>query len=73
MNTLEIRTKVAAYMEVGFTMSEAFKMLKESAFQAKFAPKKVNKVAEAMGRVAEKRGEYGWSGKEYGNRKWGKQ
>ena len=73
MNTLEIRKKVAAYMEVGFTMKEAFKMMKEAAFAEKFAPRKTNKVAEAMGRVAEKNGEYGWSGKEYGNRKLGKQ
>ena len=30
MNTTEIRKKVAAYMEVGFTMSEAFANIKDS-------------------------------------------
>ena len=72
-NTTAIRTKVANYIGFGFTMKEAFKMIKEAAFEAKFAPRKTNRVAEAMGRVNEKNGDYGFSGKEYGNRKWGQQ
>lgn len=31
MNTTEIRNKVAMYMELGFTMSEAFFNIKDSA------------------------------------------
>jgi hypothetical protein len=30
MNTSEIRKKVAAYMEVGFTMAEAFEHIKDA-------------------------------------------
>lgn len=72
MNTLEIRTKVAEYMRVGFTMKEAFFNIKDS---ARVSSRKVNKVAQAKSDLQEKNGttEYGWSGKEYGNRKWGKQ
>lgn len=72
MNTTEIRKKVADYMEVGFTMSEAFANIKDA---ARTRSRKTNKVAEARARAEEKTGtmNYGWSGKEYGNRKWGKQ
>lgn len=72
MNTLEIRKKVAEYMRVGFTMKEAFANIKDA---ARTRSRKTNKVAEAKAASEERNGtaNYGWSGKEYGNRKWGKQ
>jgi hypothetical protein len=35
MNTSEIRSKIAAYMEVGFTMSEAFEAIRNSKHMTK--------------------------------------
>lgn len=72
MNTTEIRKKVNGYMEVGFTMSEAFKYIKES---ARGTSRKTNKVAEARAAAEERNGttRYGWDGKSYGYGKWGKQ
>lgn len=71
MNTTEIRKKVADYMEVGFTMNEAFANMKDAARKSR----KTSKVADAIAASQERAGtlEYGFSGKEYGNRKWGKQ
>ncbi len=71
MNTTEIRKKVAGYMEVGFTMKEAFSFIKDSARKSR----KTSKVADAIAASQQRAGtyEYGFSGKEYGNRKWGKQ
>lgn len=68
----EIRKKVAEYMEVGFTMSEAFADIKDA---ERTRSRKTNKAAEAKASSEERRGttSYGWDGKNYGNRKWGKQ
>jgi len=66
MNTLEIRTKVANYIQAGFTMSEAFKNMKEA---KRGSSRKPNMVAEARGRAAERTGVEILS---YGDMKWGK-
>ena len=70
MNTLKIREKVAGYMEVGFTMSEAFANIKDAAKKSS----KLTSTADAIANIQERSGnaKYGWNGKEYGNRKWGK-
>lgn len=71
MTITEIRKKVADYMEVGFTMKEAFVNMKDAARKSR----KTTKTADAIAASQERAGtlEYGYSGKEYGNRKWGKQ
>lgn len=71
MNTTEIRKKVAAYMEVGFTMKEAFTGIRN----AKRNEGKKESIADKIAASQQRAGtyEYGFSGKEYGNRKWGKQ
>lgn len=66
MTTTEIRTKVAAYMEVGFTMKEAFACIKDA---ARVRSRKTSKVAEAMARAEERTGIERLS---YGDMKWGK-
>jgi hypothetical protein len=72
MSTTTIRNKVQAYMEVGFTMTEAFRNIKDAQREV---GRKTNKVAEARAKAEEKNGttQYGNFGKEYGNRKLGKQ
>lgn len=69
MKTLEIRKKVAAYMDCGFTMSEAFVNIKDAARKSR----KTSKVADAIAASQQRAGtyEYGNFGKEYGNRKFG--
>jgi len=59
-------------MEVGFTMSEAFANIKDA---ARKVSRKTSKVVDAIAASQERAGtlNYGFSGKEYGNRKWGKQ
>lgn len=47
MNTIEIRKKVAAYMEVGFTMKEAFVYIKDSLRVR--AKRSGHKLAEIIG------------------------
>lgn len=72
MNTTEIRKKVSDYMEVGFTMAEAFEAIKDA---ARTRSRKTNQVAEAKAASEERNGtaKYGWDGKSYGYNKWGKQ
>lgn len=71
MNTKEIRKKVQAYMEVGFTMKEAFEGMRD----AKRNEGKKETTADRIAASQQRAGtyEYGFTGKEYGNRKWGKQ
>ncbi len=71
MNTTEIRKKIAAYMEVGFTTKEAFEGIRN----AKRNEGKKQTTADKIAAIQQRAGtyEYGFSGKEYGNRKWGKQ
>jgi len=71
MNTTEIRKKVAAYIEVGFTMKEAFEGIRD----AKRNEGKKQTIADKIAASQERSGtyEYGFTGKEYGNRKWGNQ
>lgn len=68
MNTSAIRSQVAKYMEVGFTMSEAFKNMK---LAKREAGRKSSKLADSRARAEEANGttQYGNFGKEYGNRK----
>jgi len=50
MKTTEIRNKVKAYMEVGFTMSEAFKNIRDYAKRINVNP---NSYRELSGRMRE--------------------
>lgn len=52
MNTTEIRKKVAAYMEIGFTMSEAFYHIKDSLRERR--KKSGHKLAEIVGNNEER-------------------
>ena len=47
MNTLEIRKRIAEYMEVGFTMSESFKCIRNS--KRVYAKRSGHKLAEFAG------------------------
>lgn len=71
MTITEIRSKVAEYMRVGFTMEEAFSNIRDAARERS---RKTNKVAEARAAASEKNGttEYGSFGKSWANNKWGK-
>ena len=71
MNTTEIRTKVASYMEVGFTISEAFEGIRNAKRNEGKKETITDKIAASQQRTATY--EYGFTGKEYGTRKWGKQ
>lgn len=65
--TTEIRKKVAAYMELGFTMKEAFEGIRN----AKKNEGKKEKLVDKIAAIQQKLGtyEYGNFGREYGNRK----
>lgn len=72
INTTAIRTKISQYMEVGFTMKEAFDNMR---WDRKTSGRKYSIVAEARAKAEEATGtyQYGWDGKSYGNNKWGNQ
>lgn len=64
MNTTEIRKKVSDYMEVGFTMSEAFANIKDSLRERR--KKSGHKLAEVVGTKASREGlEDGYNAKKY--------
>lgn len=72
MNTItKIRKRVAEYMEVGFTAKEAFKAIRDSKRNEGKKETTSDKIAASQQRSGTY--EYGLFGKEYGNRKWGKQ
>ena len=64
MNTAEIRKEVAKYMEVGFTMSEAFFNIKDSLRERR--KRSGHKLAEVVGTKAQREGlEDGYNAKKY--------
>lgn len=71
MTLTEIRKKVSDYMDLGFTMKEAFEGIRN----AKKNEGKKQTTADKISYSQQRAGtyEYGFTGKEYGNRKWGKQ
>jgi hypothetical protein len=71
MTYSEIKNRIEKYMEVGFTMTESFECLRNEIKRQGEKVRMVDRIAEAQ----QKNGtyQYGWTGKEYGNRKWGKQ
>jgi hypothetical protein len=71
MTFTEIRNEINKRTEVGFTTNEAFEFLRISIKQQGQKVRNIDKIAEAQ----QKNGtyQYGFTGKEYGNRKWGKQ
>ena len=71
MNTQEIRNRIAKYMEVGFTMSEAFDCIRREKQSSNKKESMVDKIAAMQERAGTY--QYGFTGKEYGNRKWGNQ
>jgi hypothetical protein len=71
MNTTEIRKKVAAYTEVGFTIQEAFAGIRNAKRNEGKKETTADKIAASQQRAGTY--EYGFTGKEYGTRKWGKQ
>jgi hypothetical protein len=72
MKYSELKNKINHYLEVGFTMQETKACIKD---ELRGPSRKTSKTADAIAAIKEKHGtaEYGWDGKEYGNRKWGKQ
>ena len=68
MTYTEIKNKIAAYVEVGFTQKEAFANLRDSLRERS---RKSSKIADAQARAAEANGtyQYGNFGKEYATRK----
>ena len=71
MNTQEIRNRIAKYMEVGFTMSESFDCIRREKKSSNKKESMVDKIAAMQERSGTY--QYGFTGKEYGNRKWGNQ
>jgi hypothetical protein len=69
MNTTEIRIKVANYMEVGFTMKEAFEGIRNARKKEGRKQTTTDKIAES--KQAQGAYEYGNFGKEYAKTKWG--
>jgi hypothetical protein len=69
MTHTEIRMEIKKRTDVGFTTKEAFRALRDSISMRGKKEKLADKIAD----MKEKSGslEYGFSGKEYGNRKWG--
>ena len=53
MNTTEIRKKIADYIEIGFTMTEAFACIKDA---SRVRSRKTSKVAESFAEAAERTG-----------------
>jgi hypothetical protein len=70
MTYTEAKKKISSFLEVGFTIAEAKQGIRDAA-------KKTTKmsVADKIAASQQKAGtyNYGFTGKEYGNRKWGKQ
>lgn len=65
--TTEIRKKVAAYMDLGFTMKEAFEGIRNAKRNEGKKEKLVDKIAATQQKLGTY--EYGNFGREYGNRK----
>lgn len=62
MTLTEIRKKVAAYMEVGFTQKEAFQYIREAARAKKVNP---NSYREMNGRLIEEGKKKAYDAKKY--------
>jgi|688.fasta_scaffold542641_2 hypothetical protein len=64
----EIRKKVSDYMEIGFTMKEAFACIRDAKRMAGKKETLADKIAASQHKAGTY--EYGNFGREYGNRKW---